>query len=345
MRQGIAVEGAEGASAAGPELNEAHGSEIQGAVVVRRVDELRPHPSFARHHLTIPASAVSAAASQTEFALREPLVITQQNVILKGYPQWQLARIKGLESIRCIEHALFEDEALHWLLQSHRRLNGLNDFARIVLALDLEPGLQEKARSNQRTGGQHKGSSTLAKALRLDVRSQIAVAAGVSTGNVTKVKQTGGQHKGSSTLAKALRLDVRSQIAVAAGVSTGNVTKVKQLVQNACPDLLQALRLGQLSIHRAWQWSEETPEQQRRRLFQHLGERGVRKTIRQLVSRHCAEETRPILAFHELLRWMSEIDPTHACDIQIAVVETPGLTIFISQELFRAIDSQRELRL
>ena len=47
----------------------------------------------------------------------------------------------------------------------------------------------ETARQNQRVGGQNKGSSTLPEADRLDVRFAIASTAGVSVGNVSKVKQ------------------------------------------------------------------------------------------------------------------------------------------------------------
>jgi hypothetical protein len=81
-----------------------------------------------------------------------------------------------------------------------------------MLALDLESLFQEKARSNQRLGGQYKGSS-----------------------NLTETD----------------KLDVRSQIAAAAGVSVGNVSKVKQLEAAAHSELLQALHSGEVSIHRA----------------------------------------------------------------------------------------------
>ena len=277
-----------------------------GQLVTRRLDELRPHPSFARHQLNVPVAALSVAASQADLGLREPIVITADKVMLKGYAQWQLATLQGWQTVPCIEYTLSEEEALHWLLQSHRRSHILHDFARIVLALDLEPWLQEKARSNQRTGG---------------------------------------QNKGSSTLAKAARLDVRSQVAAAAAVSSGNVTKVKQLRELAHPDVLEALRLGELSIHRAWQWRNLPPKQQAERLFQHQGAKGVRRTIRQLVSQHRPDEPRPVLAVPELLRGLQEVDRERCRKIEVVVVDTPGFGIFVTIELFHAIDSQKELPL
>ena len=62
----------------------------------------------------------------------------------------------------------------------------------MVLALDLEPWLQEKARSNQRVGGQNKGSSTLATASRVDVRCEIAVAATAAIKELSFGNETSG---------------------------------------------------------------------------------------------------------------------------------------------------------
>lgn len=59
----------------------------------------------------------------------------------------------------------------------------------MLLALDLEPFLQERAWANQQDGGQSRGSSHLTEAHRIDVRSEIVSIADVSTGNVTKAKQ------------------------------------------------------------------------------------------------------------------------------------------------------------
>jgi len=73
----------------------------------------------------------------------------------------------------CMEYELTEPESLYWLLERHRRSNGLNDFIRILLALELEPWLKNKARLNQQIGGQDKGSSKLTEAETVDVRSEI----------------------------------------------------------------------------------------------------------------------------------------------------------------------------
>jgi hypothetical protein len=218
-----------------------------GQLVTCRLDELRPHPSYVRNCLTVPASQLSALVERGDRAFLEPLMITQDRTVLDGYARFELARLQGRATLPCIAYELTESEALHWLLQKHRRSNGLNDFTRMLLALELEAWFKEKARSNQ---------------------------------------QGGGRNKGSSKLTEAGRLDVRSEIAAAAGVSVGNVTKVKQLTTTAHSDLLQALRSREISIHRAWGWSKAPPERQREELRLYQSQRGIKKAIRLMVSRH-----------------------------------------------------------
>src|SRR3954467_15790658 len=276
-------------------------AKTEGRLVTRRVDDLRPHPSLVRHHLTVPFSELSAVAARGAIAFRERLVINQDNTILDRYDQWEWARLRGRETLPCIEYELGEEEALQFLLQSHRRSNGLNDFGRIVLALDLEPFLQQKARSNQ---------------------------------------QSGGQHKGSSNLTEAHRLDVRTGIAAAAGVSTGNVTKVKQLLAAAHSDILQAVRVGEISIHRAWLWSRESPQRQRDSLRLHQSEKGVRKAIRQLVSPHLLANPPPALGLDDLVRSLRPLDTVGPTPITVAVIATPGKGIFVTEELFCTLNSQ-----
>ena len=247
-----------------------HEKEACGQFVTCRLDELSPHPSYARNGLTVPASQLSALAERGDCAFPEPLVITQDRTILDGYARFELARLRGRATLPCIAYQLTESEALHWLLQKHRRSNGLSDFNRILLALELEPWFKEKARSNQ---------------------------------------QAGGRNKGSSKLTEAGRLDVRSEIAAAAGVSVGNVTKVKQLTITAHSEVLQALRSREISIHRAWGWSKMPPDKQREELRFHQSERGVKKTIRTLVSRHRRKSLPAVPDLGNLAGQLSALEP------------------------------------
>ena len=180
------------------------------------MDKLRPHPSYVRLQLSPSISQLSALAALGDLAFREPIVVTRDLTIIDGYARFQLARQQGRETLPCLEYDLTEEEALRWLIQSHRPSWGLNAFSRALLSLDLEPLLQERARANQ---------------------------------------QIGGRHKGLSTLTEAQKVDCRSELALAAGVSPGNIRKVRQLIESAHPLIVQALKSEEISIHMAWKWS------------------------------------------------------------------------------------------
>jgi len=281
--------------------------DIHGRLVTCRLNELDPHPSYVQHHLTVPACKLSALAERGDLAFREPLVITRDHTIVDGYARWELARLQGRATLPCIEYELTESEALHWLLQRHRRSDGLNAITRILLALDLEAGFKEKAQSNQ---------------------------------------QAGGQNKGSSKLTEAERVDVRKQIAAAAGVSVGNVSKVKQLQVTAHPELLQVLRSGEISIHRAWRWSKAAPEKQQEELRLYQSEMGTKKTIRLLVSRHRSKGLPTVSDLGNLAKQLSALEAKLG-PITVAVVKASGRTVFLTEELAQALrlGSQQELPL
>jgi hypothetical protein len=284
---------------------------ILGQFITCRVGELRPHPSYARNRLTVPAAQLSALAEQGEAAFREPLVITRDHFVIDGYALLELARLQARPTLLCIEFDLNETEGLRWILWKSRQSSVLNAFSQILLALDLQPDLKERARSNQRTGG---------------------------------------QNKGSSKLTEAETLDVRSEIAHAARVSVGNVTKVKQMTANAHPEILEALRSGEVSIHRAWKWSKTPPEEQREKLRCHRIEKGLKKTARVLVSRHRPKAAEgPADAFSptmvdldDLVRRMSTPEFSKIGLVTMALIDAPGKIIFLTKELFRAVEAEQE---
>jgi hypothetical protein len=274
-----------------------------GQPVTCRLSELRQHPSYVRLRLTVPASKLSALAEQGELAFREPLVITRECIVIDGYARLELARLKGRLVLPCIEYELTEEEALRWLLQRHRRSNGMNDFCRILLALELESGSRERALSNQRLGG---------------------------------------QNKGSSRLTEADRVDVREQVAAAATVSVGNVTKVRQLVGTAHPELLEALSSGEISIHRAWKWSTESPERQTKALKTYRGEKGVSKAIRDLISRHEPRNLPSAPDLGSLVGRLSVLKPDEYSSVSVSVIRIPGHMIFVTEELIQSLRPYQE---
>jgi hypothetical protein len=145
-------------------------------------------------------------------------------------------------------------------------------------------------------------------------------------------------------LTEAERLDVRREIAATAGVSVGNVSKVKQLRVTAHSDLLQTLRSGEISIHRAWRWSKAPPEKQREELRLYQSERGIKKTIRLLVSLHRSKSLPTVSDLGNLARQLSALEAKLG-PVRVAVVKAPGRTVFLTEELSQALrlGSQQEL--
>ena len=287
------------------ETGRAH-DDTHGRLVTRGVDEIHPHPSYLRHHLTVPASQLSALAERGDLAFREPLVITRNGVIVDGYARLELARLQGRQTLTCIEYELTEEEALQWLLQRHLRSTGMNAYSRLLMALDLKPGFKEMARSNQRAGG---------------------------------------QNKGSSKLTEADRVDVRTEIAAKAGVSVGNVSKVKQLLMTAQSELLLALSSGEISIHRAWLWRKLSAEQQREGLRQYRITKLIRHTNRNLISRHRTEPSQVATDLASLITYLSGLEDTNAEPVSVVVMKGRGLgrTVVVTEQLLRRVsDTERK---
>jgi hypothetical protein len=284
---------------------------VRGGLVLRP-DELRAHPSYARHHVAVPAPQIAALEALGDFAFREPVVITRDRTVVDGYARWQLARHQGRSTILCTEYDLSEEESLCWLVQSRRPHRGLNAYTRIILALDAEPYLQGKARANLRLAG-----------------------------------------KGSSNLTGHDRLDVRSQVAAIAGVSAGNVTKVKQLRKTADAAIEQAVRDGEISIHRAWLWSYDTPQIQLDNLRLRRIEKGIKAKAKTLVAQHqsqlqgCSRDPRfftvpELVQLVDVLSANSADTSTASKATVIAALDVPGAGIFISRDLVDGIKEQEK---
>jgi hypothetical protein len=214
---------------------------------VRRVTELRPHPGLVKHTLGYSTQELSTLSERGESAYSNLVTITHENVILDGYAVWQLAKLQNRENLNCVVRRLNQEEALLQILDRNRGSKGIGDFVRILMALELEPWFKVRAKLNQRIGG---------------------------------------REKGSTQLAEAEKLDVRIEVARAAGVSAGNVSKVKKILQSAIPELLSALCSGEVLINRGSIWAKSGSSAQANHLANHRNERGVRRTINILLRRH-----------------------------------------------------------
>jgi hypothetical protein len=120
------------------------------------------------------------------------------------------------------------------------------------LALTLEPNLQQRALDNMRAGGKHKGLANLP-----DVQ----------------------------------RIDVREEIAKAAGVCPRNVGNVKALLKLAHPRLIAALRDGTLKTNRAIQLCKLPRAKQLDEFIRYSEARATNKVIRRSIPRPKGEKS------------------------------------------------------
>lgn len=245
-----------------------------------------------------------------EAAFRDPLTITQDNAILDGYAQWQLARTQGRQTLLCHQHEMTEEESLLWLLQRQQRSAALNPFSRILLALELEPWFRQQARSNQ---------------------------------------QRGGQCKGSSNLTEADRLDVRVKVAAAAGVSVGNVSKVKHLLQAGHPEVVQAVREGEVSIHGASEWLKQ-PNKQLDQLRLHrlyLGKCGISSLVDALLNRHRTQGAGSdgALDVQRVISALVAMSVERKSSILVGEIQAPGEVLLLSTSLLHSLERQGVLEI
>jgi hypothetical protein len=180
--------------------------------------------------------------------------------------------------LHCIQYELSSEEALGELIRTHSRSRGLNDFVRIELALDLEPYFHEKAFMNQ---------------------------------------QAGGQGKGSSKLTTAQRVDTRQEVARVAGVSSGNVQKVKNILRHACSSLVQAARTQEVSINLADTWSHEPEGRQQEYLRILRMERGIKRKARNIVARHLSRMSNRHDQVIKLLDLVARLGDVSSIEVEI----------------------------
>jgi len=281
-------------------------ADLQCQLAVHSLDELRPHPSYVRHELSVSASQLSALIELGSLAFHQPIVISRKGIVVDGYARWELARRQGRRSILCLEYDLTEEEALRWLIQTHRPLRGLNSYCRTLLALDLAPSLQEAARQNQRIGGQSKGSSNLTEAQKVDVRSKTA---------------------GS------------------AGVSSGYVTNVEQVSKSAPPSVQDALKSSEIRVHKAWQWSRLSPQQQVKKLEEYRSQKGTNQTSRRLIQKHVerlapAQLVPPSLG--ELLKPLLPSRTVVLDSIVVSEIDAPGKIAYFTKDAMLALRRTEE---
>ena len=217
--------------------------ELEGHPAFRHPDQLRLHRAIVEIGATLGDEFHHAARLKSAFS-PEPILVTTGGTLLAGFGRWKLAVLQGNHEIPCIEYSLTDDESLQFILSYHRSKRGWNSFVRIRLALTQELALQRRALENMRAGG---------------------------------------KYKGWANLPEAQRIDVRQEIATAAGVGCRNVSNVKTLLQVAHPRLIEALSQGSLTINGAMKFCKLPRAEQLEQFIRHSTERATNKVIRRAI--------------------------------------------------------------
>jgi hypothetical protein len=277
---------------------------------MRPVGELRKHPAYTELNLAVSPAQLAAIQELGDLAFKDPILITAEGIIIDGYARRELAEKLGIPALCCVEFNIDEEESLRRILNNHRRSSGWNDYNRIKMASKLRDLVRRRAVTNQEAGGKLKGLSKLTEANRVNVRKEIAIAAGVSEGSVTKVDQLEGVH----------------------------------------PELLAALQSGEIRIHRAWLWRTFTQERQREHLRLYRMERGLKQKAKTLISKHRVKTpttatpllvtTAAFTAVANLLSAMPSYQIGQSQPILIGVLDVPGKGVFLTKELFQAARTQ-----
>lgn len=232
--------------------------------------------------------------------LKDPLLITREGIIIDGYARRELAEKQGISTLCCVELDVDEDEALRRILDHHRRSSGWNDYNRICMASKLRDVTRTRAHANQQAGGRFKASSKLTKAEKVSVRREIADAADVSEGSVTKVDQLEGLH----------------------------------------PELVAALQSGEIRIHRAWLWRTFTPERQREQLRLYRLKKDLREKAKRLISKHRQEISYPSVTvddLNHLAKWLSALPTSELGEYLDEAIKADVLKSDLSKDELRTI--------
>ena len=279
---------------------------LEGRLVQRAVEQLRAHPVY----LKVCGSLAAARISNDQLdstPIIEPLLITRDGLILDGHERWAVARHQGRKALPCIEYDLSEEQALTFMLHKHRRSERINDFCRIVMALALEPHLRERARERQRQGGKMKLSSNLTK-----------------------------DHA----------IDVRAELARAAGVSAGNVTNVKRLLETITPEVHEALRCGKVKIYKAWKWHRLPKKRQNEELNKHLNGKSIKQaidsTIEYLLRKHEDGQDNG-LSIERFADRLAHAAREGLRNVKLLLSDLPGPAVVVTRDLYDQLMGEKRL--
>jgi hypothetical protein len=89
---------------------------LRGQAAVRSPGALRLHPAF--NELNLADWLIHSESQEKPKDVREPILITNQGILLAGFAEWHAAVSAGQNQIDCVELALNADEAMQLILDA-----------------------------------------------------------------------------------------------------------------------------------------------------------------------------------------------------------------------------------
>jgi len=276
-----------------------------------QVGKLRPHPSYARLGIKVPASRLNALLEMGEDAFLFPLIVTSKGIVIDGYARLEVARLRGRATVECIEYDISEEEALRRLLLCHRPSPGLPPFTRIAMARGLAKSFKEKALHHQ---------------------------------------QAGGKSKGSSKLTEAEKVEVRKEIAATAGVSVGTLSHALEVLKNGDQEIVRALCNGEIKIDRAWKWSKESRACQcenlkryrRHRGMERVAEKLVARQVKKLKSKRRSGNRWKNATLSETIGRLGSLAPQALGAVDVIFIKAPASILALSEDLAQRLGFREE---
>jgi len=161
-------------------------------------------------------------------------IILWDGIIIDGHNRFEICEKHGIE-FEVVDMPLPNREAVKvWILENQLGRRNLSDVARIEIALLKEEMLREKARKKQSLAGGDKSSNKGDGALLFQVSKP-----------------------------KIDSINVREAIAAEAGVCETTLHRYTEIKEQGCPELLEHVRSGELTIRAAHRICEVTKQLKR----------------------------------------------------------------------------------
>jgi hypothetical protein len=155
--------------------------------------------------------------------------------------------------------------------------------------------------------------------------------------------RAGGKYKGLANLPEPHHIDVRQQVADMVGVCPRNVGNVEAILETAHPSLIDALGNGTLKIHRAMQFCKLAHAEQLVEFIRYSEERAISKVIRRCLVR--PRKGAINVDLETVLAALHSREEPRSGSVVVRIVRHKRTVILVGQDLFAAINSQKELQL